>query len=100
MKSILQISARLLLHIFVASKSNVLQTPDVNESVLDLGWYQMFIFYDITDAILLDNAGRFIMFSVITNITFCFNLYCDGFILFCNVCVCVCVCGFCNVWVL
>ena len=59
----------------------------------------MFIFYDITDAILLDNAGRFIMFSVITNITFCFNLYCGGFILFCNVCVCVCVCGFCNVCV-
>ena len=23
---------------------------------------------------------------------FCFNLYCGGFILFCNVCVCVCVC--------
>jgi hypothetical protein len=22
---------------------------------------------------------------------FCFNLYCDGFIFFCNVCVCVCV---------
>ena len=22
----------------------------------------------------------------------CFNLYCGGFILFCNVCVCVCVC--------
>ena len=42
----------------------------------------------------------------------CFNLYCGGFILFCNVCVCVCVCvyvgvcvcvcmcGFCSVWVL
>ena len=36
----------------------------------------------------------------------CFNLYCGGFILFCNVCVClcvcvfVCVCRFCNVWVL
>ena len=47
----------------------------------------------------------------------CFNLYCGGFILFCNVCVCVCVCvcmcvcmcvcvcvcvcvcRFCNVWV-
>ena len=33
----------------------------------------------------------------------CFNLYCGGFILFCNVCVCVCVCvrarGFCNVCV-
>jgi hypothetical protein len=33
----------------------------------------------------------------------CFNLYCGGFILFCNVCVCVCVwvcvCGVCNVWV-
>ena len=28
----------------------------------------------------------------------CFNLYCFGFILFCNVCVCVCMCGFCNVW--
>jgi hypothetical protein len=26
----------------------------------------------------------------------CFNLYCSGFILFCNVCVCVCVCEFCN----
>ena len=25
----------------------------------------------------------------------CFNLYCGGFILFCDVCVCVCVC----VWV-
>ena len=25
-------------------------------------------------------------------IAFCFNLYCGGFILFCNVCVCVCVC--------
>jgi len=23
---------------------------------------------------------------------FCFNLYCGGFIFFCNVCVCVCVC--------
>jgi hypothetical protein len=22
----------------------------------------------------------------------CFNLYCGGFILFCNVCMCVCVC--------
>jgi hypothetical protein len=22
----------------------------------------------------------------------CFNLYCGGFIFFCNVCVCVCVC--------
>ena len=30
---------------------------------------------------------------------FCFNLYCGGFILFCNVCVCVCMCGFCNVCV-
>jgi hypothetical protein len=32
---------------------------------------------------------------------FCFNLYCGGFILFCNVCVCVCVCmcGFRNVCV-
>ena len=29
----------------------------------------------------------------------CFNLYCGGFILFCNVCVCVCVCVFSNVWV-
>jgi hypothetical protein len=31
----------------------------------------------------------------------CFNLYCGGFKLFCNMCVCVCVCmgGFCNVWV-
>ena len=29
----------------------------------------------------------------------CFNLYCGGFILFCNVCVCVCVCGFYNVCV-
>jgi hypothetical protein len=35
----------------------------------------------------------------------CFNLYCGGFKLFCNVCVCVCVCvcvgvgGFCNVCV-
>ena len=29
----------------------------------------------------------------------CINLYCGGFILFCNVCVCVCVCGFCNVCV-
>jgi hypothetical protein len=33
----------------------------------------------------------------------CFNLYCGGFKLFCNVCMCVCVCvcmgGFCNVWV-
>jgi hypothetical protein len=40
-----------------------------------------------------------------------FNLYCGGFILFCNVCVClfvcvcvvvcvcVCMCGFCNVCV-
>jgi hypothetical protein len=31
----------------------------------------------------------------------CFNLYCGGFKLFCNVCMCVCVCvcmdGFCNV---
>ena len=27
--------------------------------------------------------------------TVCFNLYCDCFNLFCN----VCVCGFCNVWV-
>ena len=27
-----------------------------------------------------------------------FNLYCGGFILFCNVCVGVCMCGFCNVW--
>ena len=40
---------------------------------------------------------------------FCFNLYCGGFILFCDMCVCVCVyecvcvcvcaCGFCNVCV-
>jgi len=32
----------------------------------------------------------------------CFNLYCGGFILFCNVfcvCVCVCMCGFCSVCV-
>jgi hypothetical protein len=31
----------------------------------------------------------------------CFNLYCGGFILFCNVRarVCVCVCGFCNLCV-
>ena len=29
----------------------------------------------------------------------CFNLYCGGFILFCDVCVCVCMCGFCNVCV-
>jgi len=27
----------------------------------------------------------------------CFNLYCGGFILFCNVCVSMCMCGFCNV---
>jgi hypothetical protein len=26
-------------------------------------------------------------------IAFCFNLYCGGFILFCNVFVCVCVCA-------
>jgi hypothetical protein len=30
--------------------------------------------------------------------TVCFNLYCGGFILFCN--VCVCVCGFFVMWVL
>jgi len=32
---------------------------------------------------------------------FCFNLYCNGFILFCIVCmhVCVCLSGFCNVCV-
>jgi len=31
----------------------------------------------------------------------CFNLYCGGIVLFCNMCVCVCMCmcGFCNVCV-
>ena len=44
---------------------------------------------------------------VCLRVVICFNLYCGGFILFCNVCVCMCVCvcvrvcmcGFCNVCV-
>jgi len=38
-------------------------------------------------------------FPRIVPIHFCFNLYCGGFILFCNVCVFVCVCGFYSVCV-
>jgi hypothetical protein len=44
---------------------------------------------------------RIAVFHLGRSCTVCFNLYCDGFILFCNVCVCVrvYVCGFCNVCV-
>jgi hypothetical protein len=39
------------------------------------------------------------LFHLGVSCTVCFNLYCGGFILFCNVCVCVCMCGFCKVCV-